>query len=90
MTAIKYRLFFIFLTLTVLVLLPFISACQGKTVPAAPSPPPEVPHQEKWGIYALDPADQSVSLIYSTSSEIQASAIRLNSAGDRFVFAQQS
>jgi hypothetical protein len=43
-----------------------------------------VPYQEKWGIYELDPQTGSVNLIYSTSHKI--TTLRLNDAGDTFVF----
>jgi Tol biopolymer transport system component len=48
-----------------------------------------VPHEGKYGIYALDPLTGRVTLIYSTSSEMYTSALRLNNHGDRFVFAQK-
>ena len=52
-----------------------------------PSPLPEVPHQDRWGIYNLDLTSQAVHLIYSSPDAI--STARINSAGDRFVFAQE-
>lgn len=48
-----------------------------------------VPHEGKYGIYALDPATGKVTLIYSTSNEMYTSALRLNNHGDKFVFAQK-
>jgi len=48
-----------------------------------------VPHEEKYGIYALDLTTKVVSLIYSTSNEIFTSSLRLNSLGDEFVFSQK-
>ncbi len=48
----------------------------------------KVPREGKWGIYALDLSTERVELVYSTSDEIFGS-LRLNSAGDRFVFAQK-
>ncbi|HEY70189.1 MAG TPA: hypothetical protein G4O08_06355 [Anaerolineae bacterium] len=50
-------------------------------------PPAEVPHQERWGIYALELELQAVELIYSSPDEI--TSLRLNAAGDRFVISQQ-
>jgi len=46
----------------------------------------EVPHDKKWGIYALDLQTQRISLIYSTSSQL--TTLRLNTDGDTFVFSQ--
>jgi TolB protein len=54
---------------------------------ATPAPPPEVPHQDRWGIYNMDLSTQAVDLIYSSPHAI--STARLNSAGDRFVFSQE-
>jgi Tol biopolymer transport system component len=48
-----------------------------------------VPHEGKYGIYALDPATGKVTLIYSTSNEMYTSALRLNNHRDKFVFAQK-
>jgi Tol biopolymer transport system component len=48
-----------------------------------------VPHEGRWGIYALDLTSQAVTLIYSSSSEIFGSAIHLDGAGNTLVFAQQ-
>lgn len=52
----------------------------------SPSEPEErsVPHQERWGIYALDRATGDVTLIYSSARKIE--TLRLNPAGDRLVF----
>ena len=49
-----------------------------------------VPRDGDWGIYRLDLNNLKTNLIYSTSSEIQSSALRLNSTGDRLVFAQKT
>jgi Tol biopolymer transport system component len=48
-----------------------------------------VPNEGKYGIYALDLSTNKVALVYSTDDEIYTSALRLNSAGDTFVFAQK-
>jgi len=48
----------------------------------------QVPHEGQWGIYSLDLSTQDVSLIYGSADEIY-SVLRLNQAGDRFVFAQR-
>ncbi len=48
-----------------------------------------VPHEEVWGIYELDLTNLAVRLIYSTQEEIQSSALRLNSTGNKLVFAQK-
>jgi Tol biopolymer transport system component len=48
-----------------------------------------VPHEGDWGIYQLDLSTSEVQLLYSTSSEIYTSALRLNSTGDKLVFAQK-
>ncbi|NYZ61106.1 PD40 domain-containing protein [Candidatus Micrarchaeota archaeon] len=64
-------------------------------VPSSPTPPSQpapqtVPHEGKWGIYSLDLATQDVELIYSTDEEMYSSALRLNPAGNTFVFAQKT
>ena len=48
-----------------------------------------VPHEGKYGIYALNPATDKITLIYSTSDEMYTSALRLSNHGDKFVFAQK-
>jgi len=48
-----------------------------------------VPYEGDWGIYELDLSTSSVKLLYSTSNEIYTSALRLNEAGDKLVFAQK-
>jgi Tol biopolymer transport system component len=68
-------------------LVSFLPGCAG-----ASATPPEVktvPHANRWGIYELDLATRDVRLIYGADREIYASALRLNSRGDRFLFAQK-
>lgn len=48
-----------------------------------------VPHQERYGIYALNLVSQDVSLIYSSPMEIFGSTIALNSSGTTLLFAQK-
>jgi Tol biopolymer transport system component len=48
-----------------------------------------LPHEGRYGLYALDLATNKVTLIYSTDDEIQTSALRLNSIGDTLTFAQK-
>ena len=47
----------------------------------------ELPHEDKWGIYGLDPETEKTELVYSSANKI--SRIRLNNAGDKLVFYQQ-
>ena len=47
----------------------------------------EVPHEDKWGIYDLDPETEKTELVYSSANKI--SRIRLNNARDKLVFYQQ-
>jgi Tol biopolymer transport system component len=49
-----------------------------------------LPHEGKYGIYALDLATEKVKLLYSTDNEIYTSALRLNSQGEKLVFAQKT
>ncbi len=49
-----------------------------------------VPHDGDWGIYRLDLDSLKTDLIYSTAGDIQTSALRLNNAGDKLVFAQKT
>lgn len=48
-----------------------------------------VPYQGGWGIYRLNLTTQHISLIYSASTEIFTSALRLNRLGNTLVFAQK-
>ncbi len=48
-----------------------------------------VPDKGEWGIYELDLATLDVTLVYSAPSEIYSLALRLNSTGDKLVFAQK-
>jgi Tol biopolymer transport system component len=47
---------------------------------------PVVPHEQKWGIYRLDIDSHKVELLFTSATEI--SYMRLNTAGDQFVFSQ--
>ena len=53
------------------------SSANGKTVP----------HEQRWGIYALDLVTEDVALLYSSSRNL--SELRLNEAGDWFAFCQK-
>jgi len=46
----------------------------------------EVPHEKKWGIYALDLKTQETKVIYSSENTL--SKIRLDTSGTRLVFSQ--
>ena len=48
---------------------------------------PGVPHEGRWGIYRLDIDTQKIKLLFNSPIEI--ASLRLNSAGDRFVFSQK-
>jgi TolB protein len=75
---------------SVLILTMFCAASPGCTGPVVKTPQQKiVPHNGDWSIYRLDLDSLETSLIYSTLSEIQSSALRLNNAGDRLVFAQK-
>jgi Tol biopolymer transport system component len=65
----------------------FLTGCAGAN--AGQPPAKNVPHESRWGIYKLDLKTQDVSLVYGAPDEIYASALRLDSAGDRLVFAQK-
>jgi Tol biopolymer transport system component len=49
-----------------------------------------VPHEGKYGIYVLDLATEKVEMLYSTDNEIYTSALRLNTQGEKLVFAQKT
>jgi Tol biopolymer transport system component len=49
-----------------------------------------VPHEGEYGIYVLNLATEKVELIYSTDKEIYTSVLRLNSQGEKLVFAQKT
>ena len=63
-----------------------VSGCSGPTLSSAAK---TVAREGEWGIYELDLTTTETRLVYSSPSEIQTSALRLNSAGDRLVFAQK-
>ena len=67
-------------------LLILVSGCgSGVRSPTART----VPHEGDWGIYELSMTTLNTRLVCSSQSEIQTSALRLNGAGDRLVFAQK-
>jgi Tol biopolymer transport system component len=75
-----------FITLILILLVPM----QGCTKSSSRQPVAKtVPRQADWGIYELDIATQDIRLVYSTPDEIQTSALRLNSAGKKLIFAQK-
>lgn len=65
------------------------STGNGGTVSGGTEAAPRVPHEGQWGIYALDLTTQRTRLIYSSSDEINGSALRLNAAGDTLAFARK-
>lgn len=48
-----------------------------------------VPHEGRYGVYALHLVTHDVRLVYSTAREIQTSALRLDAAGAKLLFAQK-
>jgi Tol biopolymer transport system component len=48
-----------------------------------------VPHQDRWGIYALDLASRDVSLIYTSHRAMDGSVLRLDSRGKTFLFSEK-
>jgi len=77
-----YRLFLLALVGIICV----IGSCK-KQSPTETSSNPTVPHAERFGIYALDLETETVELIISSAKEF--SKVRLNHAGDTFVFSQK-
>ncbi len=53
------------------------------------APQKSVPRDDRWGLYSLNLVSQDVHLIYSANEQINTSALRLNSQGDRLLFAQK-
>ena len=49
-----------------------------------------VPHEGDFGIYELDLSTLDLRLLYSTQDDIFTSSLRLNNAGDKFIFAQKA
>jgi Tol biopolymer transport system component len=86
---IKIKPVFSTVVLALIVLIAVVSGCGESDHNGTKSSSPSVPNQERWGIYELNLATRNVNLIYSTPDEIYSSALRLNHAGDRFVFAQK-
>lgn len=62
------------------------AACSDSAPAATPARDRVVPHEERWGIYALDLATEDVELIYSSGSAV--SFLTLNHSGDRLAFSQ--
>jgi len=54
-----------------------------------PEPGKSVPHEGRWGIYKLNLSSQDVSLVYGSDDQIFGSSLCLDSAGEKFVFAQK-
>ena len=73
----------VFMVVGVVVVVLLLAGFQGGLSPSERV----VPREDRWGIYALDIATGEVELVYSSSVTI--SYLRLNSAGDRFVFSQR-
>jgi len=69
--------------LLVVVVVLFLAGLQGRLGPSGRA----VPHEDRWGIYALDLVTDEVELIYSSSVKI--AYLRLNGAGDTFIFSQK-
>jgi Tol biopolymer transport system component len=69
--------------LAVVLVIVGLGGLQGVLSPSTRS----VPHEDRWGIYALDLATGGVELLYSSSVKI--AYLRLNGAGDRFIFSQK-
>ena len=69
--------------LAVVTVVLFLAGLQGRLGPSGRT----VPHEDRWGIYALDLATDEVELIYSSSVKI--AYLRLNGAGDTLIFSQK-
>jgi TolB protein len=73
--------------LTLILITGLLTGCgQGNSVPPLLK---TVPQETAWGIYKLDIASQEVTLVYSFPVDTYPSGLRLNNAGDRFVFVQK-
>lgn len=81
-----------YLYLVFIVSLVVVSACSSG-LPASPEKPetpveqPEpksVPHQERWGIYTLNPATEEAGLLYSSPAKLE--SLSLDTAGETLVF----
>ena len=82
----KNKLVFSILTIMIIAMsiflvLGFINESMG------PSNDNIVPHEDRWGIYALDLATKKIELLFSSSKKID--GLRLNNDGDIFVFFQE-
>lgn len=86
----KSKWYFLQGILVVLALITGISGCRKSSMTTISPLSLEVPHQEDWGIYELNLITQEVRLIYSTPNEFYASDIRLNSTGEKLVFAHKA
>jgi Tol biopolymer transport system component len=78
--------------LTLIIALAIVAASTLLNMGANKTPDAQnaVPHEGAYGIYVLDLATEKVELLYSTDNEIYTSALRLNSQGDKLVFAQKT
>lgn len=77
-----------------------IAGCSGAVPSPAPTTPPQkpsttekppvtkvVPHENRWGIYALDTNTEKVELLYSSADKIE--QLHLNQSGDMLAFSRQ-
>jgi Tol biopolymer transport system component len=81
----KRKITFVLIVLFTLSVGAVVGCVNGETASPVAKAVPEV---GEWGIYELDLATLEVNLVYSTPNVIFSSALRLNSTGDKFVFAQ--
>ncbi len=72
------------LGIRILLLITFLFVLEGQCSSIAGE---RVPHEEKWGIYALDISTEDVHLIYSSPERI--SGLQINCTGDTFAFSQR-
>ncbi len=83
----RHKVFLLLPALILAVLSVMASGC----APVVSATPPlrTVPRENAWGIYKLDITTQDVSLVYSFPADCTPSFLRLNNAGDRFIFTQK-
>jgi Tol biopolymer transport system component len=91
MASLKVKRNKVFPLLVALILAILAVPASGCTPGVSVTPPlGTVPRENAWGIYKLDIMTQDVSLVYSFPADCTPSFLRLNNAGNRFIFSQKA
>ena len=70
-----------------IILLLLVGCAASEAITSSPTRMRAVPQEERWGIYRLDLDSLEIELLFRAPTKL--SYLRLNNAGDRFVFSQK-